>query len=41
MEHEKYIKRCYKLAVNAGKKGYDTFGAVIVYNGKILDAVRL
>ena len=37
MEHEKYIKRCYGLAVNAGKKGYDTFGAVIVYNGKILE----
>ena len=37
MEYEKYIKRCYGLAVNAGKKGYDTFGAVIVYNGKILE----
>ena len=37
MEHEKYIKRCYELAVSAGKKGYDTFGALIVYNEKILE----
>lgn len=35
--HEKYIKRSYELAVNAGKKGYDTFGAVLVNNGEILD----
>ncbi|MDE7329770.1 MAG: hypothetical protein K2N30_01560 [Clostridia bacterium] len=37
MEHEKYIKRCYELAISAGKKGYDTFGALIVYGGKILE----
>ncbi len=37
MEHEKYIKRCYKLAVSAGKKGFHTFGALIVYNEKILE----
>ena len=35
--HEKFIKRCYELAINAGKKGYDTFGAVLVHNGKILE----
>ncbi len=34
--HEKYIKRCYELAINAGKKGYDTFGAVLVSNGDII-----
>lgn len=34
--HEKYIKRCYELAVSAGKKGFDTFGAVLVSDGKIL-----
>lgn len=22
------MKRCYELAISAGKKGYDTFGAV-------------
>ena len=37
MDYEKYIKRCYSLAINAGKKGYDTFGAVLVYDGKILE----
>ncbi len=33
---EQYIRRCYELAVSAGKKGYDTFGAVLVHDGKIL-----
>ena len=35
-KHEKYIKRCYELAISAGKKGYDTFGAVLVSNDKII-----
>lgn len=34
--HEKYIKRCYELAISAGKKGYDTFGAVLVSGNKII-----
>ena len=34
---EKYIERCYELAIKAGKKGYDTFGAVLVHNGEILE----
>ena len=34
---EKYIKRCYELAISSGKKGYDTFGAVLVHDGKILE----
>lgn len=34
--HEKYIKRCYELAINAGKKGYDTFGAVLVSGDEII-----
>ena len=38
MNHEKYMKRCYELAIQAGKKGFDTFGAVLVHNGEILDA---
>lgn len=33
---EKYIKRCYELAIAAGKKGYDTFGAVLVCDDKII-----
>ena len=37
MEKEQFIKRCYELAVDAGKKGYDTFGAVLVHNGEILE----
>ena len=35
--HELYIKRCYELAVSAGKKGHDTFGAVLVHQGKVLE----
>lgn len=34
--HEQYIKRCYELAVSAGKKGFDTFGAVLVSDGEII-----
>ena len=36
-EHEKYMKWCYELAISAGKKGYDSFGAVLVHNGEILE----
>lgn len=34
--HEKYIRRCYELAISAGKKGYDTFGAILVSEDKII-----
>ena len=37
MDHEKYMKRCYELAVRAGRKGFDTFGAVLVHGGEILE----
>ena len=37
MTDEQFIKRCYELAINAGKKGFDTFGAVLVHNGNILE----
>lgn len=37
MEKKRFIKRCYELAIEAGKKGYDTFGAILVHNGKILE----
>jgi len=37
MEKERFIRRCYELAISAGKKGYDTFGAVLVHEGQILE----
>ncbi len=37
MEKERFIRRCYELAISAGKKGHDTFGAVLVHNGQILE----
>ena len=37
MNHERYMKRCYELAVQAGKKGFDTFGAVLVHDGEIIE----
>ena len=36
-DHSKYMKRCYELAVSAGKKGHDTFGAVLFHDGNILE----
>ena len=35
-QYEPYIRRCYELAVEAGKKGFDTFGAVLVHEGQII-----
>ena len=35
--HEFYIRRCYELAIEAGKKGFDTFGALIVSEHSILE----
>ena len=35
-DHEKYMKRCYELAIDAGKKGFDTFGAVLLSEGEII-----
>ena len=37
MNDASYMKRCYELAISAGKKGHDTFGAVLVHDGKILE----
>lgn len=37
MSHETYIRRCYELAIQAGKKGFDTFGALLVHDGKIIE----
>jgi len=40
MNHENYIKRCYDLAIQAGKKGYDTFGTLLVHNGEVLETAE-
>ena len=40
-QHEKFIKRCYELAISAGKKGYDTFGAVLVSDNEIIKGVLI
>ena len=32
-KHAKYMKRCYELAVSAGKKGFDTFGPLKILGG--------
>ena len=37
---EYFMKRCYELAISAGKKGYDTFGAVLVCDGVILEEAQ-
>ena len=37
MQHEALIRQCYELAIRAGKKGFDTFGALLVHEGKILE----
>lgn len=37
MENRQYMKRCYTLAIQAGKKGHETFGALLVHNGEILE----
>ena len=36
MDYERFMRRCYELAINAGKKGHDTFGAVLVYQNQII-----
>lgn len=30
MNNEAYMRKCYELAISSGKKGYDTFGAIMV-----------
>ncbi len=36
-QDEILIKRCIELAIISGKKGYNTFGAILVHNGNILE----
>ncbi|MBQ3231364.1 MAG: hypothetical protein IJA93_00230 [Clostridia bacterium] len=37
MNYEKYMHRAYELAISAGKKRFETFGAILVYDGEILE----
>lgn len=40
MNHEACIRQCYDLAIRAGKKGYDTFGALLVHDGKVIETAE-
>jgi tRNA(Arg) A34 adenosine deaminase TadA len=35
-EHEQFIRKTIELAITSGKKGNNTFGAVLVHNGKMI-----
>jgi len=39
-KHEIYIRKCHELAISAGKKGFDSFGALIVHNDMILESAE-
>jgi len=36
LEHEQFIRNAIELAITSGKKGNDSFGAVLVHNGIII-----
>jgi tRNA(Arg) A34 adenosine deaminase TadA len=36
VEHEDFIRKAIELAISAGKKGNDSFGALLVHNGKVI-----
>ena len=38
--HEDYIHQCYELAIRAGRKGFDTFGALLVHDGQVLETAE-
>lgn len=40
MEHTAYIRKCYDLAISAGKKGHDTFGALLAHRDEILETAE-
>ena len=39
-KHEPYVNKCHELAITSGKKGYDSFGALIVHNDSILEVAE-
>ena len=40
MTHEDYIRCCYDLAVSAGKKGFDTFGALLASGDEVIETAE-
>jgi tRNA(Arg) A34 adenosine deaminase TadA len=36
LEHDPFIRKAIELAIASGKKGNDTFGAVLVHEGAII-----
>ena len=36
MDHERFIRKAIDLAIASGKKGNETFGAVLVHEGKVI-----
>ena len=38
--HEPFIRKAIELAIASGKKGNDTFGAVLVHKGKVIAAAE-
>ena len=36
MEHEPFVRQAIDLAITSGKKGNDTFGAVLVHEGQVI-----
>jgi tRNA(Arg) A34 adenosine deaminase TadA len=40
MEHETFIRKAIELAITSGKKGDDSFGAVLVHNGEIMETAE-
>ncbi len=37
MNRDKFMRCAYELAVSAGKKGFEIFGALLLYNCEILE----
>jgi tRNA(Arg) A34 adenosine deaminase TadA len=39
-EHEPFIRKAYDLAIASGKKGNDSFGAVLIHEGQVIAAAE-
>ena len=40
MQHRIFMRRAIELAITSGKKGNDTFGAVLVHNGEMIETAE-
>jgi tRNA(Arg) A34 adenosine deaminase TadA len=40
MQHETFVRKAIELAVTSGKKGNDSFGAVLVHNGEVIETAE-